>query len=152
MIMIHSANGRKLSLVIAALALFTAAVGANATAPASDSPHASHMLKCATVCSECQVQCDSCSSHCAMLVTEGKKEHAKCMSMCVDCAECCKMCASLCARQSALSAYACECCVKSCNDCAAACEKFPDDKTMLACAKSCRNCVKECEAMAKMTK
>ena len=152
MIMIRSAIGRKLSLVISSLALFAVAVGASETTPAADSPNASTMLKCATVCSECQVQCDSCFSHCAKLVTEGKKEHAKCMSMCVDCAECCKMCASLCARQSALSAYACECCVKCCNDCAAACEKFPEDKTMLACAKSCRSCAKECEAMAKMTK
>ena len=71
--MIHSAIGRKLSLVIAALALLVTAVGANATAPATQSQHASHMLKCATLCSECQVQCDSCFSYCATLVSEGKR-------------------------------------------------------------------------------
>jgi len=152
MIMINSTNRRMLSFATATLALFAVTAGTIAAVPAADSPHASHMLKCASVCSDCQVQCDSCYIHCAKLVGEGKKEHAKCMSLCVDCAECCKMCASLCARQSDLCAHACECCVKCCNDCAAACEKFPDDKQMAACAKSCRNCSKECAAMAKMMK
>lgn len=150
--MINSRNGQMFSLATAALALFAVTSSASVAAPANDSPHASHMLKCATVCADCQVQCDSCFAHCAKLVGEGKTDHAKCMRLCVDCAECCKMCASLCARQSDLCAHACECCAKCCDDCATACEKFPDDKVMAACAKSCRNCAKECTAMAKMMK
>jgi len=150
--MIKSRTGRFVSLATATFALFAVTCGAIAATPSADGPHASHMLKCASVCSDCQVQSDSCSFHCATLVGEGKKEHAKCMRMCVDCAECCKMCASLCARQSDLCAHACECCIKCCNNCATACEKFPDDKTMAACAKSCRNCAAECTSMAKMMK
>ena len=150
--MIKSTNSRIFSLAVAALALFAATALTIAAPLESESPHASHMLKCASVCSDCQVQCDACFHHCATLVSEGKKEHAKCMNLCVDCAECCKMCASLCARQSALSVHACECCAKCYDDCAAACEKMPDDKQMAACAKACRNCAKECSAMAKMLK
>ncbi len=150
--MISSTNGRIFSLATATLALFAVTAGTIAAVPAADNPHASHLLKCASVCSDCQVQCDSCYIYCAKLVGEGKKEHAKCMSLCVDCADCCKMCASLCARQSDLSLHACECCAKCCNDCAAACEKMPEDKQMAACAKACRNCAKECSAMGKTLK
>ncbi len=150
--MINSTNRRMFSLATATLAVMAMTAGSFAVAIAAENPHASHMLKCASVCADCQVQCDSCSAYCAKLVAEGKKEHAKCMSLCVDCADCCKMCASLCARQSDLCAHACECCTKCCDACAAACEKFPDDKQMAACAKACRNCTKECTAMAKMTK
>ena len=134
------------------LALFTLIGSISTVTQAADHPHGSEMLRCATVCADCQVQCDACSVYCAKLVGEGKREHAKCMNMCIDCAECCKMCSSLCARQSELCVHGCECCAKCCNDCAAACEKFPDDKQMAACAKSCRNCVKECDAMAKSMK
>jgi hypothetical protein len=147
--MIQSAHRRLSTVATATLAVFVVIASSVTAKPLADNPHASHMLQCATVCADCQVQCDACSIHCAALVRDGKKEHAKCMSMCVDCAECCKMCASLCARQSDLCAHACDCCIKCCNDCAAACEKFPDDKQMAACAKSCRNCVKECSAMLK---
>ena len=152
MIMKNPLSSRRFALATIAMALLAVTATAFAAAPPADSPHASHMLKCASVCADCQVQCDSCFHHCAGLVAEGKKEHAKCMNLCVDCAECCKMCASLCARQSSLCAHACECCTKCCEECAAACEKFPDDKHMAACAKSCRNCAKECSAMAKMMK
>lgn len=150
--MISSTNRRMFSMATAMVALTAMTAGSFAIAPAADSPHASHMLKCASICADCQIQCDSCAVYCAKLVADGNKEHAKCMSLCVDCAECCKMCASLCARQSDLCAHACECCIKCCNDCAAACEKFPDDKQMAACAKACRNCAKECTAMLKMAK
>ena len=146
MIMSH----RMFSSGAMALAIFVAS--APALAVAKDSPHASHLLKCASVCSDCQVQCDTCFQHCASLVSEGKKEHAKCMHNCVDCAECCKLCATLCARQSAFSAAAAECCAKCCDECAADCEKFADDKQMAACAKSCRDCAKSCRDMAKMVK
>ncbi len=137
---------RILSLGAMALALSFV----NATAFAADSPHAAHMLKCAAVCADCQVQCDACFHHCASLVSEGKKEHAQCMHCCVDCAACCNLCATLCARQSTLCAPVSECCAKCCDDCAAACEKMADDKQMAACAKSCRNCAKDCREMGKM--
>ena len=151
-IMINSTSRRMFSITTATLAVMAMTAGSFAVAIAADSPHASHMLKCASVCADCQVQCDSCSAYCAKLLADGKKEHAKCMSLCVDCADCCKMCASLCARQSDLSLHACECCAKCCDDCATACEKFPDDKQMAACGKACRNCAKECTSMAKMVK
>ena len=117
-----------------------------------DSPHAEHMLKCAKTCSACSIDCDSCFHHCALLVADGKKDHAACMHLCVDCAECCRLCATFCARQSTMSAHAAECCAKCCEDCAAACEKMADDKQMVACAKVCRDCAKSCREMAKMTK
>ena len=145
-------NRNAFSVAPFALGLFALVATIGSATRAADQPHGSQMLQCATVCAECQVQCDACSIYCAKLVGEGKKEHAKCMNMCVDCAECCKMCASLCARQSDLCAHGCECCVKCCNDCAAACEKFPDDKQMAACARFCRNCIKECTAMSKAMK
>ena len=141
-------NYRMVSQGAVALALLVV----NVSAFAAESPHSAHMLKCAGVCADCQVTCDSCFHHCASLVGEGKKEHAKCMHLCVDCAECCKMCATLCARQSDFSAIAAECCAKCCDDCAAACEKIADDKQMAACAKSCRECAKSCRDMAKMMK
>ena len=115
-----------------------------------ESPHAAMMMKCATTCSACAVECDGCFHHCASMVSDGKKEHATCMHCCVDCAECCRLCSTLCGRESAYSAHAAECCAKCCEDCAAACEKMKDDKQMAACAKSCRNCAAECRDMAKM--
>jgi hypothetical protein len=145
-------NRQRSSIFMAVMALFVAASAAIAVTPLAESPYASQMLKCASVCSDCQVQCDSCFAYCAKLANEGNKAHAKSMSLCVDCAECCKMCATLCARDSDLCLHACECCAKCCNDCAVACEKFPDDKQMAACAKSCRECVKECNSMAKISK
>lgn len=145
-------NHRMCSLSAMALALLVVSVPTFAARDAKDNPHAAHMMKCAAVCADCQVQCDACFRHCASLVSDGKKEHAKCMHLCVDCAECCKMCATLCARQSQLSGTAAECCAKCCDECAAACEKFPDDKQMATCAKSCRTCAKECRDMVKMLK
>ena len=119
---------------------------------AEESPHAAHMMKCAKICGECQLQCDGCFHHCCTLVSEGKKEHAKCAHLCVDCGECCKLCATLCARQSELCGPAAECCAKCCEECSAACEKFPDDKKMSECAKTCRDCAKTCRDMVKMMK
>lgn len=143
---------RMLSVGAMAVALFVVSAPAFAAEKAKDAPHSAHMLKCAAVCADCQIQCDACFHHCASLVSDGKKEHGKCMHLCVDCAECCKLCATLCARQSDLSVPAAECCAKCCDECAAACEKFPDDKQMVACAKSCRTCAKECRDMVKMMK
>ena len=111
--------------------------------------HGSHLMQCAKVCADCQLECDSCFSHCLKLTAEGKKEHQKTAQLCVDCAECCKSCATLCARQSPLAPHMLACCAKCCNDCAAACEKFPDDEHMAKCAKVCRDCAKQCLEMGK---
>lgn len=141
------------TISICALVLAVAAGSTTTlTAPGQkESPHADMMLKCATTCSTCAVECDACFHHCASLVSDGRKDHAMCMHCCVDCADCCRLCATLCARQSTLTAHAAECCAKCCEDCAAACEKMPDDKQMAACARSCRNCARECRDMVGMS-
>ena len=140
--------------VIAAIVLTLSLVGTSlfVVNAAEDSPHAAPMLKCATVCNDCQIQCDACFTHCADMVNAGKKDYFKCMNACVDCADCCKCCSTLCARQSAFAGTMSTCCAKCCEECAAACEKFPDDKQLATCAKACRTCAKECAAMAQMMK
>ena len=126
------------------LTLLAVSMSVFAVEGAKDGPHVAHMLKCAAVCADCQIQCDSCFKHCLDLVTAGKKEHAKSAQLCTDCAECCNTCATLCARQSQLARPMLECRATCCDECAAECEKSPNDKHMVACAKSCRNCAKEC--------
>ena len=87
---------RAVSLMAAALAV---AVVAPLGPPAhAQHEHAEHFLKCAKVCADCQLQCDSCFTHCLMLLADGKKEHAKTAQLCADCPECCKTCSTLCAR------------------------------------------------------
>jgi hypothetical protein len=106
--------------------------------------HAEHFIKCAKVCNDCRLQCDSCFKHCLTLLTDGKKEYTELAQLCADCPECCKTCSTLCARESPLARPMLECCAKCCDDCAAACEKISDDKHIAACAKSCRDCAKQC--------
>ena len=107
------------------------------------------IMKCAKVCSDCQLQCDSCFKHCLALLADGKSEHAMTAQLCADCAECCKLCSTMCARKSPLAQPVVECCAKCCDACATACEKVKDDKHMAACAKSCRDCAKECRQLLK---
>ena len=134
-------------LMATALAVFVIApVGQSAYA---QHEHAEHFMKCAKVCADCQLQCDSCFKHCLTLLADGKKEHAKSAQLCADCAEFCKACSTLCARQSPLARHMLDGCAKACDDCAAECERFPNDKHMAACAKSCRDCAKDCRAMLK---
>ncbi len=141
---------RQFCFMTAALALAVIApLGQTSRAADEHAEHAAHFMKCAKVCADCQLQCDSCFKHCLMLTAEGKKDHAKSAQLCADCADCCKTCATLCARQSPLTGHMLECCAKCCDDCAAACEKSSDDKKMAACAKSCRDCAKECREMVK---
>ncbi len=149
-------NRREILGVLGATAI---GLGAVSTADAQEKSahgeheHAEHFMKCAKVCADCQLQCDSCFKHCLTLTADGKKEHAKAAQLCIDCAECCKTCATLCGRQSLLTGPMLECCAKCCakccDECAAACEKTPDDKHMAACAKSCRDCAKQCREMLK---
>jgi hypothetical protein len=142
-----SAMLRTFYLMAATLAIAVVApVGQSARA---QHEHAEHFMRCAKVCADCQLQCDSCFKHCLTLLADGKKEHAKTAQLCADCGECCKTCSTLCARESPLARPMVECCATCCDECAARCEKFPDDKHMAACAKSCRDCAKECRELLK---
>ena len=111
--------------------------------------HNAMMQSCAKACSDCQRACDSCATHCAHLLTEGKKEHLKSLANCQDCATVCAAPAQIVSRGGPHSVLICESCVKSCDQCAKACEAFPDDKHMKACAEECRKCEKACKAMVK---
>ena len=115
--------------------------------------HHAHFMKCAKVCADCAVVCDSCYHHCADIATTApKKEHAKSMKLCNDCAETCRLAATLAGRHAHHAIGACEFCAHVCDDCAAACEAVPSDKHMAECAKACRDCAKACRDMVKMVK
>ena len=142
---------RSLSILSSVLALAWL-VMASATihaAPQHGDQHASQLTKCAKVCADCQLECDSCFAHCLKLLADGKKEHAATAQLCADCAECCKTCATLCARQSPLAAHMLECCAKCCDQCAEACAKYTDDEHMAKCAKACQECAKHCRETLK---
>ena len=114
--------------------------------------HAEHdeMLQaCAKACSDCQRQCDTCASHCAHMLAEGKKEHLTTLMTCRDCATICAAAAQIVAGGGPFSSIICESCATACSECAKACEKFPDDKHMKACAEECRKCEKACRGMLK---
>jgi hypothetical protein len=115
----------------------------------ADEPHmhSAHMLKCAKICADCQIACDSCAGHCLAMLESGKKEHAATLKTCMDCAEACKLAATLCARGSNFAVFVCDSCAKCCEECGKACEKFPDDKHMAQCAKACKDCAKACKEM-----
>jgi hypothetical protein len=140
-----------IALVFGAIGAFTILRGIEARADDLDAHH-EHLNKCAKVCAECQVSCDSCFHHCASLVEKGNKEHVITMHTCVDCAEFCALAAKLSARQSPFTSIACDGCAKACDECAKECEKFKEDKHMAACAKSCRDCAKACRAMIEQLK
>jgi len=153
-------------LAIAALALGVASVnawgqqqstadGPPATfrADAAVQDHHAHFMKCAKVCADCAVECDSCYHHCADIVsTSPKKEHTKSMKLCTDCAEACRLAATLAGRHSQFAVGACDFCARCCDECASACEAVPTDKHMAECAKACRDCAKVCREMVKMVK
>jgi hypothetical protein len=107
---------------------------------------------CARVCSKCADVCSSCFAHCAMLLTDGKKEHASSLHSCNDCATVCRATAELCSRHSNMSHDLCAACEKVCKRCAIECEKFPNDQHMVECAKICRECAAACTKMIATTK
>ena len=111
--------------------------------------HDEMLQACAKACSDCQRACDSCGTHCAHLLSEGKKEHLTSLMTCRDCATICTAAAQIVARGGPFWANICESCATACADCAKSCEKFPDDKHMQACAEECRKCEKSCRAMLK---
>jgi hypothetical protein len=118
---------------------------------AADEKHHASNEACAKACNDCQRACDMCTTHCATLIAEGKKEHLTTLKECQDCATCCTAAAQIVSRGGPHSVLMCECCAKSCDQCAKACEKFPDDKHMKACAEECRKCETACKAMVKHT-
>jgi hypothetical protein len=65
---------RTFYMMAATLAIAVAPLGQSARA---QHEHAEHFTKCAKVCADCGIQCDSCFKHCLTLTADGKKEHAK---------------------------------------------------------------------------
>ena len=105
------------------------------------------MQDCAKACSDCQMKCERCGTHCAHMLKEGKKEHLTTLATCRDCATICSAAAQIVARGGPFSGLICEPCAKACGQCATACEAFPDDEHMKLCAEECRKCEKACKAM-----
>jgi len=134
-----------------ALAFTLAIVGVDAfayQAKAADKKTDSMLKECAKACSDCQLVCDHCVTHCANLLADGKKEHLSCLMHCRDCAACCAACSQICASGGPLSSVMADCCAKACGHCAKACEAFPEDAHYKACAAECRKCEKACKAIA----
>lgn len=104
--------------------------------------------KCYDACSDCAKSCDMMFHHCAVLVGEGKKEHAKPMRVAADCAEFCKLSATMIARHSPLMTASCGACADACAACASACSKF-DSEVMKSCAETCKKCEDSCREMVK---
>lgn len=116
--------------------------------PAHDGHHA-HYDKCAKECNDCQRACDSCATHCAMLLAQGKKEHLHTLQTCQDCSSYCIAAATIVARRGPFSDIICKSCEEACARCAKACEKHPDDPHMKQCAEACRKCEKACREMVR---
>lgn len=120
------------------------------TAPKSESKESYDSLQsCAKACADCQRACDTCVTHCAQLLSQGKKEYLSVLMTCQDCATVCAAAAQIAARGGPLAGLICESCAKACDDCAKACDKYSDDKQMKACADECRKCEKACRSMVK---
>ena len=120
---------------------------AKSNAGGAHGEHDMMLQTCAKACSDCQRSCDSCATHCAHLLADGKKDHLASLMTCRDCAIICAAAAQVIAGGGPFSALICESCATACAECGKACEKFPDDKHMKACAEECRKCEKECRAM-----
>lgn len=104
---------------------------------------------CARACSDCQRACDMCSTHCAGLLSQGKKKHAVTLATCQDCADICATAAQIVSRGGPFAALVCKSCADACDRCGEECEKFPDDKHMKMCAEECRKCETACREMVK---
>lgn len=148
-------NTRKfegIGLVAFALAIFGVVMFAqqgNTDEKAEHKEHGGAMRACAKACSDCQRECDSCATHCAHQLHEGKKEHLTTLMTCQDCANFCGTAAQIVSRGGPFARLVCEGCAEACSRCGKACENFPDDKHMKQCAKECRKCEKACRDMVK---
>lgn len=131
---------------VTTLALGCALLFAGIT-PAGDHHHDLND-KCARACNDCQRICDACSTHCAKLVANGKKDHLTTLRTCQDCATHCSAAATIVSRNGPFSDLICTACAEACQKCGKACEKF-DDKMMKQCAEECFKCEKACREMLK---
>lgn len=114
--------------------------------------HAEHdesLRSCAEACSDCQRECDSCSTHCAHQLHEGEHEHITTLATCQDCADVCAAASQIVARVGPFAPQICAACADVCARCAEVCDKFPDDEHMKQCAEQCRKCEKACQDMLK---
>lgn len=111
--------------------------------------HDEAMQACATACSNCQRACDACTTQCAHLSAEGKKEYVTILMSCHEYATICAVASHIVSRDGPHSVLICECCAKACDQCGTACETFPSDKHMKSCAEECRKCEQSCQAMIK---
>jgi hypothetical protein len=129
------------------VAVVTFAYAQNETKKADPAGHSEAMMACAKACSDCQRVCDMCSTHCARMIQEGKKEHFTTLLTCQDCATVCVAASQIVARGGPFTNAICQTCADVCGKCAAECEKFPNDTHMKACAEECRKCEKACKDM-----
>jgi hypothetical protein len=135
-----------------ALAAFVAVTPAREEKREGKVAHAEHQeafRACAKACSDCQRECDSCATHCAHLLGEGKKDHATTLMTCQDCANFCSSAAQIVSRMGPFSGLICDSCAEACSRCGKVCAKFPDDEHMKRCADECRKCEKACRDMLK---
>jgi hypothetical protein len=109
--------------------------------------HNAMFRKCADACNDCQRECDSCATHCAHLLADGKKDHMTTLRTCQDCADACAAAARVVSRHGPFSHIICEACAQACDLCGKECEKFKDDEHMARCAEECRKCLKACREM-----
>src|SRR5262249_16426057 len=65
---------------------------------------------CARACASCAFQCETCFTHCAKLVAEGKKEHLRTLRLCNDCGDICALAGKVVSRQGPLQVTICESC------------------------------------------
>lgn len=107
------------------------------------------LRSCAEACCDCQRECDSCSTHCAHLLRDGKQQHVTTLATCQDCAAVCSAASQIVARGGPFAEAICRVCAEVCAACAQTCEKFPDDQHMKKCAEECRECEKACRDMVK---
>lgn len=124
-----------------------AAIEAKSLAADAKGGHQHMFAECAEACSDCQRECDACATHCATLLSEGKKDHLMTLQTCQDCADICSAAAQIVARNGVFGTIICAACADACAKCAGACEKHASDTMMAACAKECRECEKACRDM-----
>lgn len=138
-----------LGLSAAAAVAINSAVAQDEKGKESDahSAHEEMFRKCADACNACQRECDSCTTHCAHMLVEGKKQHMTTLQTCQDCADACAAAARIVSRHGPFSHIICEACAQACDKCAAECEKFKSDEHMARCAAECRKCLKVCREM-----
>lgn len=135
-----------------ALAAMEPAAFAQRGSAKRDRAHGEHddvLRSCAEACSDCQRECDACSTHCAHLLDEGEHEHRTTLATCQDCADVCAVASQIVARGGPFAAQICVACGEVCARCAEVCEKSPDDEHMKKCAEQCRLCEKACQGMLK---